>query len=160
MTPNGIEDALSCEVERMQFVALNAQAIRKIVAPSSIRQMRLSTRRRSEIRCHLPFAMRSCATSLALLGALAAQLDPEHITQHGVIFEGAHYRATPQTRHGRCPLPEALWECEVTIPFLSGFGITVALLPGELTYYYISDGGQFVWDGAVRQLAALGTLCL
>ena len=46
------------------------------------------------------------------------------------------------------------------IPFMSGFGgITVALMPNGVAYYYFSDGGKFAWLEAVRQAAKIAPLC-
>ncbi|MEH6606001.1 MAG: hypothetical protein V7711_10490 [Pseudomonadales bacterium] len=50
---------------------------------------------------------------------------------------------------------EAQW-----IPFMSGYGgITVAILPNGLNYYYVSDGGEFAWGRAARELARAKPLC-
>jgi hypothetical protein len=52
------------------------------------------------------------------------------------------------------------FDCEVTVPFMSGFGgITVALLPNGAAYYYVSDQYEFAWAEAARELAGLGEVC-
>lgn len=46
------------------------------------------------------------------------------------------------------------------VPFMSGFGgITVALMPNGVTYYYFSDGGKFAWSEAVTQAARIAPIC-
>lgn len=46
------------------------------------------------------------------------------------------------------------------IPFMSGFGgITVALLPNGMTYYYFSDGGKFAWAKAAKEAAKISPIC-
>lgn len=52
-----------------------------------------------------------------------------------------------------CPHP-------VWIPFLSGFGgIIVALMPNGVVYYYVSDGGDYVWARAARAADAIAPMC-
>lgn len=49
---------------------------------------------------------------------------------------------------------------ETWIPFMSGFGgITVALLPNNMTYYYFSDGYTYSWDKAVRAANRIKPFC-
>ena len=46
------------------------------------------------------------------------------------------------------------------LPFMSGFGgITVALLPNNTTYYYVSDSHQYNWAEAIPELSKLQSLC-
>ena len=46
------------------------------------------------------------------------------------------------------------------LPFMSGFGgITVALLPDNTTYYYVSDSHQYNWAEAIPELNKLHSLC-
>lgn len=48
----------------------------------------------------------------------------------------------------------------VWLPFMSGFGgITVALLPNQLTYYYFSDTHQYNWASAVSELNKIKPIC-
>ena len=52
--------------------------------------------------------------------------------------------------------------CErpVWIPFLSGYGgVVVILMPNGVVYYYVSDGGNFVWARAVKAADAIAPLC-
>ena len=50
---------------------------------------------------------------------------------------------------------EPLW-----IPVMSGYGgLAVAVLPGDMTYYYFSDGGAHSWTPPLRALHALTPLC-
>ncbi len=53
----------------------------------------------------------------------------------------------------KCAAP--LW-----IPFMSGYGgITVALMPNGMSYYYFSDGGAFSWSRAVNEADRVAPLC-
>lgn len=46
------------------------------------------------------------------------------------------------------------------IPFLSGYGgITVALMPNGMNYYYFSDGGVFSWARAAAEANRIRTFC-
>ncbi|NOZ43540.1 MAG: beta-lactamase family protein [Alphaproteobacteria bacterium] len=46
------------------------------------------------------------------------------------------------------------------IPFMSGYGgITIALLPGGMIYYYFSDNNQFAWKQAVIGAGKIRKLC-
>ncbi|MBX3431157.1 MAG: hypothetical protein KF779_16340 [Hyphomonadaceae bacterium] len=48
----------------------------------------------------------------------------------------------------------------VWTPFMSGFGgIVVALMPNGVTYYYVSDGGEYRWARAVRAAARIAPMC-
>jgi hypothetical protein len=50
---------------------------------------------------------------------------------------------------------------DVWVPFMSGYGgITVALLPNGLSYYYFSDGGTYKWAAAVVQADKIRPLCI
>ncbi|HEX2593902.1 MAG TPA: serine hydrolase [Rhizomicrobium sp.] len=52
-----------------------------------------------------------------------------------------------------CPAPT--W-----IPFMSGFGgITIALLPNGMTYYYVSDGNSYTWSRAIREANKFRPFC-
>lgn len=43
--------------------------------------------------------------------------------------------------------------CDVWVPFASGYGgITVALLPNGVTYYYFSDNFEYSWSDAVTEI--------
>ncbi|HTO27474.1 MAG TPA: hypothetical protein VL017_02675 [Devosia sp.] len=49
---------------------------------------------------------------------------------------------------------------DVWAPFMSGFGgITVALLPHDITFYFYGDSQQFDWTAAVRQANHIRRLC-
>ena len=49
---------------------------------------------------------------------------------------------------------------EVWVPFLSGFGgITVALLPHDITFYYFGDDQAFDWTQAIRTANQIKGLC-
>jgi hypothetical protein len=53
-------------------------------------------------------------------------------------------------------------KCDVPvwIPFMSGYGgITVALMPNGMTYYYFSDGEAFSWSRAVVEADRIAPLC-
>lgn len=53
-----------------------------------------------------------------------------------------------------CPAP-------VWIPMMSGFGgVIVAVMPNGVTYYYVSDGGDFAWARAARAADAIAPLCV
>lgn len=53
----------------------------------------------------------------------------------------------------RCQQPS--WQ-----PFMSGYGgITVALLPNNLSYYYFSDSFQYNWSDAALELNKIESLC-
>ncbi len=46
------------------------------------------------------------------------------------------------------------------IPFMSGYGgITVALLPNGMTYYYVSDGNSYAWARAVIEANKFRPFC-
>jgi len=46
------------------------------------------------------------------------------------------------------------------IPFMSGYGgITVALLPNGMTYYYVSDGNSYAWSRAVIEANKFRPFC-
>ena len=50
--------------------------------------------------------------------------------------------------------------CSTMVPYLSGFGgITIALTPGGVVYYYFSDGGSFTWDRAFSEAENLRASC-
>ncbi|MFT4572471.1 MAG: CubicO group peptidase (beta-lactamase class C family) [Myxococcota bacterium] len=50
--------------------------------------------------------------------------------------------------------------CATMVPYLSGFGgITVALTPGGVVYYYFSDGDSFTWDRAFVEAENLRGSC-
>ena len=49
---------------------------------------------------------------------------------------------------------------DIWIPFMSGFGgITYALLPNGMTYYYFSDGYTFAWESAVIAANQIKPFC-
>ncbi len=49
---------------------------------------------------------------------------------------------------------------DVWVPFLSGYGgIIVALFPGGTSYYFVSDGRDFMWARAARAAHAIHSLC-
>ena len=51
-------------------------------------------------------------------------------------------------------------ESDSWLPFMSGFGgITVALLPHNSSYYYVSDSHQYNWAAAIPELNKLHSLC-
>ncbi|MDA9094690.1 hypothetical protein N9K02_02190 [Gammaproteobacteria bacterium] len=57
---------------------------------------------------------------------------------------------------------KAIFNCnkDVWIPFMSGFGgITLALLPNGMTYYYFSDGYTFAWESAVIAANSIKPFC-
>ena len=44
------------------------------------------------------------------------------------------------------------YDCEFWVPTMLGYsGIVVALMPNGTSYYYASDGSDFIWDSAVRE---------
>lgn len=46
------------------------------------------------------------------------------------------------------------------IPSMSGFGgLIVAVMPNGVTYYYVSDGGDYAWARAARAADAIAPLC-
>ncbi|MBN7799141.1 serine hydrolase [Parahaliea mediterranea] len=48
----------------------------------------------------------------------------------------------------------------LALPFMSGYGgINVLLLPGDMVYYYFSDGGRFAFADALLQINQLRPLC-
>jgi hypothetical protein len=52
-----------------------------------------------------------------------------------------------------CPTP-------VWIPMMLGYGgIVVALMPNDVTYYYVSDGNAFAWGRAVKEADKIKPLC-
>ena len=48
----------------------------------------------------------------------------------------------------------------VWVPFMSGYGgITIALMPNGVSYYYFSDNGTFAWKKAVAEADKIRKLC-
>ncbi len=48
----------------------------------------------------------------------------------------------------------------IWIPFMSGYGgITVALLPNDMIYYYFSDNDDFAWKKAVLEAGKIKNIC-
>jgi len=48
----------------------------------------------------------------------------------------------------------------IWIPFMSGFGgITVALLPNEMIYYYFSDNDDFAWEKGLMEAEKIKNFC-
>ena len=46
------------------------------------------------------------------------------------------------------------------IPFMAGYGgIIVAMPPGGIVYYYVSDGGEFRWARAIAEASRLRPVC-
>jgi hypothetical protein len=49
---------------------------------------------------------------------------------------------------------------DIWIPFMSGFGgITFALLPNGMSYYYFSDGYVYSWEDAVIAAHTMRSFC-
>ena len=52
------------------------------------------------------------------------------------------------------------YNCSFWVPFMSGYGgITVAMLPNGVTYWYFSDNDNFSWYDAAYQAAKLAPVC-
>lgn len=52
-----------------------------------------------------------------------------------------------------CPRP-------VWVPFMSGYGgITVAMFPQGIVYYYFSDAYDFSWRSAILAADSISALC-
>lgn len=50
--------------------------------------------------------------------------------------------------------------CSFWVPFMSGYGgITVAMMPNGVTYFYFSDNGEFHWKQAVIAADKISPLC-
>ena len=48
----------------------------------------------------------------------------------------------------------------IWIPFMSGYGgITVAMMPNGIIYYYVSDGGKFAWAKAAVEANRMKPFC-
>ena len=51
-------------------------------------------------------------------------------------------------------------KADVWVPFLSGYGgIIVALFPNGISYYFVSDGRDFMWARAARAVHAIRSVC-
>lgn len=51
-------------------------------------------------------------------------------------------------------------ETDTWVPFLSGFGgLSAVLIPNGVSYYYVSDGNQYAWGGAVLATNAFAPVC-
>jgi hypothetical protein len=51
-------------------------------------------------------------------------------------------------------------KADVWVPFLSGYGgIIVALFPNGLSYYFVSDGRDFMWARAARAAHTIRSVC-
>ncbi|MDP1631683.1 MAG: serine hydrolase [Caulobacter sp.] len=88
--------------------------------------------------------------------AAALQRDP---TDAGVPAGGANYRykggfwARNLAPVLGCDKP--LW-----VPFMSGYGgISVVLLPGDITFYYFGDSGVFDWAPAAVEASKIKRMC-
>jgi len=56
--------------------------------------------------------------------------------------------------------PQDGFDCEFWVPYMSGFGgITVALFPNGVVYYYFSDNEEFAWRGVVTEVDRIAPLC-
>ena len=51
-------------------------------------------------------------------------------------------------------------KADVWVPFLSGYGgIIVTLFPNGISYYFVSDGRDFMWARAARAVHAIRSVC-
>lgn len=51
-------------------------------------------------------------------------------------------------------------EGDAWISFMSGFGgLSAVLMPNGVSYYYVSDGNEYAWGGAVRATNAYAPIC-
>lgn len=58
------------------------------------------------------------------------------------------------------PVQFPQYGCSFWVPFMSGYGgITVAMMPNGVTYYYFSDNDEFAWYGAVHEAHKLSPHC-
>ncbi|WP_283136900.1 hypothetical protein [Rhizohabitans arisaemae] len=58
--------------------------------------------------------------------------------------------------------PEAfpLYRCTFRVPFMSGYGgITVAMMPNGVTFYYVGDNNEWYWDPAVHAAHVIAPHC-
>ena len=84
--------------------------------------------------------------------AAALQLDP---SDRGFESSGTAPRMYNNGFWGRVFTTAQGYACDFWVPFASGFGgITVALMPNGITYYYFSDNGEFEWTRAVTEVDA------
>lgn len=52
------------------------------------------------------------------------------------------------------------YRCSFSVPFMSGYGgITVAMAPNGVTYYYVSDNNEWGWAGAINETAKIAPMC-
>jgi CubicO group peptidase (beta-lactamase class C family) len=64
-------------------------------------------------------------------------------------YPGGHYN---NAFWANCYGKSAGYDCKFWVPQMQGYsGIVVALMPNGTSYYYASDGREFIWDGAVRE---------
>ncbi|MCP4424184.1 MAG: serine hydrolase [Chloroflexi bacterium] len=87
--------------------------------------------------------------------AAALQRDPD---DRGVdkTYGGKYNNAFWADSYGR----SSDFDCEVWVPQMLGYsGIVVALFPNGTSYYYASDGREFVWDTAVREADKIIPYC-
>jgi hypothetical protein len=76
------------------------------------------------------------------------------LAAHGraLIYNAGFWARNFQSLLG-CKSP--LW-----VPFMSGYGgITIALMPNGVSYYYFSDNGTFAWKKAVAEADKIRKLC-
>jgi hypothetical protein len=79
--------------------------------------------------------------------------DPGYRAADGVLRYNHGVWAWDISRFTGCRFPA--W-----IPHLSGYGgISVAMPPNGIVYYYVSDGGKFSWARAVAETQLLGAVC-
>ncbi len=64
---------------------------------------------------------------------------------HNIMYNNAFWARQFTTADG--------YACDFWVPFMSGYGgITVAMMPNGVTYYYVSDNGDFDWYDAVAEI--------
>ncbi|TKB45390.1 serine hydrolase domain-containing protein [Thalassotalea mangrovi] len=76
---------------------------------------------------------------------------PERINKYLAYAEGFWFRDIAADLNCKQP---------VWVPFMSGYGgITVAFLPGKVTYYVFADGQSYQWQQALRAIHKFNKLC-
>ena len=81
-----------------------------------------------------------------------------------VVLPGAHSPSAPCGRSQHCALSLCRVGCgrqsSFFQPYFSGFGgIRMVLVPNGITYWYVSDGGQYEMANEIREVGIIEPIC-
>lgn len=90
---------------------------------------------------------------------LPAVPDLEHVRGGPEARGSLHYQNAFWAKHFT-PEEFPQYNCDFWIPYMSGYGgITILLLPNGVIYYVFSDGNEFNWYDAVREVNKIKPFC-